>query len=185
MGDMASETTFPERTELRAVSQPSRLAFGVALLAVLSGCATYALLTGLTAYTPDHAGLIVMLLVNLILVLTLVALIGWRLARLWATRRSGRAGARLHVRLVTWFSVIAVVPAVLVAIFAAVTLNLGLDAMFSGQVKDALGNAVNVAQVYVKEHEASILGDVGYIANAIQNDPELFDEEHNVRAGLL
>ncbi len=66
--------------------------------------------------------------------------------RLWATRRSGRAGARLHVRLVAWFCAIAVVPAILVAIFAAVTLNLGLDAMFSGRVKDALGSAVNVAQ---------------------------------------
>ncbi|HVW73354.1 MAG TPA: PAS domain-containing sensor histidine kinase [Rhizomicrobium sp.] len=167
------------------MSRPSQLAFGVALLAVLSGCITYALLTGLTSYTPGHAGLLVLALINLTLVLTLAALIGWRLARLWATRRSGRAGARLHVRLVAWFSAIAVVPAILVAVFAAVTLNLGLDAMFSGRVKEALGSAVNVAQVYVKEHEASILGDVSYIANAIQNDPELFDEEHHVRAGLL
>jgi two-component system nitrogen regulation sensor histidine kinase NtrY len=183
---MVSETTFPERrASLRAVSRPSQLAFGVALLAVLSGCVTYALLTGLTPYTPDHVQLIALALINLTLVLTLAALIGWRLARLWATRRSGRAGARLHVRLVAWFSAIAVVPAILVAIFAAVTLNLGLDAMFSGRVKDALGSAVNVAQVYVKEHEASILGDIRYIADALQRDPELFDEEHHVRAGLL
>jgi two-component system nitrogen regulation sensor histidine kinase NtrY len=186
MEDMVSETTFPERrASLRAVSWPSQLAFGVALLAVLSGCVTYALLTGLTSYTPGHAGLIVLALVNLTLVLTLAALIGWRLARLWATRRSGRAGARLHVRLVAWFSAIAVVPAILVAVFAAVTLNLGLDAMFSGRVKEALGSAVNVAQVYVKDHETSILGDVSYIANGIQNDPELFDEAHHVRADLM
>jgi two-component system nitrogen regulation sensor histidine kinase NtrY len=183
---MVSEKTYPQRRSgLSVVSQPSRLAFAVALLAVLSGCVTYALLTGLTTYSPDHVGLIVLALVNLTLVLTLAALIGWRLARLWATRRSGRAGARLHVRLVAWFSAIAVVPAILVAIFAAVTLNLGLDAMFSGRVKEALGSAVNVAQVYVKEHEASILGDVTYIADAIQRDPELFDEEHHVREGLL
>src|SRR4051812_7397494 len=184
--DMVSETTFPERrTSLRAVSRPSQLAFGVALLAVLSGCVTYALLTGLTPYAPGHTALINLALINLTLVLTLAALIGWRLARLWATRRSGRAGARLHVRLVAWFSAIAVVPAILVAIFAAVTLNLGLDAMFSGPVKDALGSAVNVAQVYVKEHEASILGDIRYIADAIQRDPQLFDEEHHVRVGQL
>ena len=52
----------------------------------------------------------------------------------------------------TWFATIAVVPAILVAIFAAVTLNLGLEAWFSGRVKDALGNAVNVAQHYVHEN---------------------------------
>src|ERR1700710_275645 len=167
---MVSQTTFPERrASLRAVSRPSQLAFAVALLAVLSGCVTYALLTGLTSFTLGQTGLITLMLVNLTLVLSLAALIGWRLTRLWATRRSGRAGAKLHVRLVTWFSVIAVVPAVLVAIFAAVTLNLGLDAMFSARVKDALGNAVNVAQVYAREQQRSIFGDAYEIANDIQH----------------
>ncbi|MFO1246818.1 MAG: PAS domain-containing sensor histidine kinase [Alphaproteobacteria bacterium] len=183
---MVSETTFPERrASLRAVSRPSQLAFAVALLAVALGCVTYALLTDLFPYHLSKVQQIILLLVDLTVVLTLAALIGWRIARLVATRRSGRAGAKLHARLVTWFSVIAVVPVVLVAIFAAVTLNLGLDQMFSGRVKEALGSAVNVAQTYVKEHEASILGDIRYIADAIQRDPELFDEEHHVRAGLL
>ena len=170
---------------LRAISQPSRLAACVGVLAAASGAATYAILTGLTPYQPERAGLIAILLVNLSLVLTLGALIAWRLVRLWADRRSGRAGAKLHVRLVTWFSAIAVVPAILVAIFAAVTLNLGLEAWFSNRVKDALDGAVNVAQVYVKEHEASILGDIGYISNALQQDPQLFDEDKHVRADLL
>ena len=155
------------------------------MLAVVSGCATYALLTDLIPYHLGRLGQVILVLVNLTLVLTLAALIGWRIARLAATRRSGRAGAKLHARLVTWFSVIAVVPVILVAVFAAVTLNLGLDQMFTGRVKEALGSAVNVAQVYVKEHEASILGDIRYIADAIQRDPQLFDEEHHVRAGQL
>jgi hypothetical protein len=48
---MVSETTFPERrTSLRAISRPSQLAFGVALLAVVSICATYGLLTELIPY---------------------------------------------------------------------------------------------------------------------------------------
>ncbi len=124
---------------LRAISRPSRLALGVGLLAVASGAATYAILSGLTPWTPSRAGLIALLLANLTLGLSLGALIAWRLVRLWAERKSGRAGARLHVRLVAWFGTIAVVPAILIAIFAAVTLNLGLEAWFSGRVKDALG----------------------------------------------
>jgi len=54
---------------------------------------------------------------------------GW--TRLWIDRRSGIAGARLHVRLVMLFSAIAVIPAILVAIFAVVTLDLGIEAWFS------------------------------------------------------
>src|SRR5271170_282366 len=99
---------------LRAVSRPSLLAAGVAVLAAASGLATYALLTGLVPYRPTSAALIALLLVNLALVLTLGALIAWRLTRLWSDRRSGMAGAKLHVRLVLLFSAIAVVPAILV-----------------------------------------------------------------------
>jgi len=184
--DMVSETTFPERrASLRAVSRPSQLAFGVALLAVISGVTTYMLLTGLTPYTLDSTGLVVLMLINLGLVLTLASLIGWRLARLWATRRSGRAGAKLHVRLVTWFSIIAVVPAILVAIFAAVTLNLGLDAMFSGRVKTALGSAENIGRVYMLEKGRGIVLDAGQIADAIQRDPQLFDEQHHMKTALM
>ncbi len=179
---MVSETTFPERrASLRAVSRPSQLAFAVAVLALVSVGVTYALLTGLLPNSLGRGGLVVLFLVNLTLVLSLAALIGWRLARLWATRRSGGAGAKLHVRLVTWFSLIAMVPAVLLAVFASVTLNLGLDAMFTGQVKSALGNAVNVAQAYAYDHAGSMESDAIAIATALQQDQTLFDENHNVR----
>jgi two-component system nitrogen regulation sensor histidine kinase NtrY len=181
-----NETTVLERrANLRAVSRPSQLALAAGLLAVLSGCATYALLTGLTPYTPNHTGLIALLLVNLALGLSLVALIGWRLVRLWAQRRSGRAGAKLHVRLVTWFSIIAVVPAILVAIFAAVTLNLGLEAWFSDRVKTALGGAENVARLYMVEKGRGIILDAGEMAEALQRDPRLFDEAHHVKTSQM
>jgi len=169
------------RNLLRAISRPSRLALGVGILAAASGAITYAILSGFTPWTPNRLGLIVLLLVNLTLGLSLGALIAWRLVRLWAERKSGRAGARLHVRLVAWFGTIAVVPAILIAIFAAVTLNLGLEAWFSGRVKDALGSAVNVAQHYVKEHERGIIGDAYDIANNIQHDQTLFDADKHVK----
>ncbi len=108
-------------------------------------------------------------------------LIAWRLVRLWAERRSGRAGARLHVRLVAWFATIAVVPAILIAVFAAVTLNLGLEAWFSDRVRDALGSAVNVAQHYMNDHERDIIGDAYEITNSIQRDPTLFDADKHVK----
>jgi two-component system nitrogen regulation sensor histidine kinase NtrY len=58
------------------------------------------------------------------------------------------------------FSAVAIVPTILVAIFAAVTLNLGVEAWFSERVKAALSNAVSVAQAYVEEHRQVIRGDI-------------------------
>jgi two-component system nitrogen regulation sensor histidine kinase NtrY len=179
---MVSETTFPERrASLRAVSRPSQLAFGVALLAVLLGCVIYALLTGLTPYTPTRTGLFVLALIEFALGLTLAALIGWRLARLWVNRRSGRAGAKLHARLVAWFSAIAVVPAILVAVFAAVTLNLGQDAMFSGGIQTALGNTEEIAHQYMLLAGQNAALDAGQIVAALEQDPRLFDKDNQVR----
>jgi two-component system nitrogen regulation sensor histidine kinase NtrY len=152
----------------------------VALLALVSGAVTYVLLSGLTPYTPGSTGLALLGLTNLAVGLLLALLIAWRLRRLWSGRKSGRAGAKLHTRLVIWFSAIAMVPAILVALFATVTLNLGLNAMFSDQVKSALDNAVNVARVYVDEHAASIRSDAEQIATGLQYDPGLFDANHHV-----
>ena len=165
----------------KGISNPSLLALGVGVLAVASCSATYAILSGMTPFAVTGRGLLVLLLINLGLGLALAALIVWRLVLLWAERKSGQAGARLHVRLVTWFSAIAVVPAILVAIFASVTLNLGLDAMFSGQVRGALDNAVNVAQAYAKEQQRGIIGDAYEIANNLERDPTLFDKDKHVR----
>ena len=159
---------------LRAVSRSSLLAVGVVLLAVLSGVATYAVLSGVSPYNPTQQGvLLALFLLNLTLVLSLVALIAWRMVRLWGDRRSGRAGARLHLRLVMLFSTVAVVPAILVAIFAAVTLNLGVQAWFSSHVKTALNGADSVARLYMSEQGDTLERDTRRIAIDVLKDPQI------------
>jgi two-component system nitrogen regulation sensor histidine kinase NtrY len=161
------------------------MAFGVAILAVVAGCFTYALLTDLLPYHPGRGGQIALLVLNLGLVLSLATAIGWRIARLMATRRSGRAGAKLHVRLVAWFSAIAVVPVILVAIFAAVTLNLGLDQMFSGRVKEALDSAQNVAHRFIQAEKSGIITSTREIAENLIHDPTLLDENKQINIGRM
>src|SRR5512146_2607951 len=130
---------------LRSVSRPSLAAFGVALLVIASGSLTYVVITGGVAYSPTSPVLLTLLLVNLALALSLGALIAWRLTRLWAERQSGRAGARLHVRLVAMFSIIAVIPAIFVAVFAVMTLNLGIEQWFAPRVQTAIKYSIAVA----------------------------------------
>ena len=157
----------------------------MAVLAALSSLVTYTVLTGPSPYNSSQTILVALLLVNLTLVLSLGALVAWRLVRLWSERRSGRAGARLHVRLVAMFSAIAVVPAILVAIFAAVTLNLGVQSWFSSRVQTALDNAVVVARQYVVEQARGLTLDAGEMADGIQQDRSLFDKDNRVRVDLM
>jgi len=169
----------------RAASRPSRLAFGVGVLAILSGLVTYATLTGLVPYNPTPITLVGLLLVNLTLGLALGALIVWRVLRLWAERRSGIAGSRLHARLVVMFSVMAVVPAIFVAFFAATTLNLGMESWFSTHVRAALDNAVGVARQYAIETGRGITIDAGEMADGIEHDRTLYDEQNHVKVALM
>ena len=140
---------------LRAISRPSLIALWVALAAVGSGVVTYLTLSGLVPYSPTPTILVALLLVNLTLVLSLAALIAWRLTRLWMQRRKGTAGSRLHLRLVAMFCAIAVTPTIIVAAFAAGSLNLGVEAWFSERVRSALANSVSVARAYVEEDRKS------------------------------
>ncbi len=162
------------------------LAVGMALLALASGAYLYLSLRGLVPTKPTPPTLIGVGILLLALVLGLGALVAWRLVRLWAERRSGRAGARLHSRLVGTFSLIAVVPTILVAVFAAVTLNLGIESWFSNHVKDALGSALRVAEAYQDEAERGLVTDARDIVNTLQKDPEIFDwKTDKVQVGVL
>lgn len=168
----------PEKLNNRighGIAGPSWLALLVALLVLFSGALTYGVITGQLPFTPTPAVLIGLLLINLVLVLILLGVIGWRFHSLWRERRSGRAGARLHARLVGTFSVIAVVPTILVAVFAAVTLNRGVEAWFSSHVRTALDGAANVARLYMLERANGIYKDADDIALGLQNDPRIID----------
>ncbi|MFN3616154.1 MAG: HAMP domain-containing protein, partial [Rubrimonas sp.] len=106
-----------------------------------------------------------MLLADLIYLLILGALIILTVARLAAARRARSAGARLHMRLSGLFTIVALAPTVLVAIFATLTVNFGMEAWFSQQVRSVVFNAMAVAEAYETEHRGNIHGDALAMAN--------------------
>ncbi len=109
-----------------------RAIFALSGLILAGGALTSAVMTlfvllGFTPIVPETNVVIASAIINGSFVLGLVYLIGREVGRLLKARRRGRAAARLHVRIVSLFSVVALTPALLVAIFAAITLDAGLD----------------------------------------------------------
>ncbi len=80
------------------------------------------------------------LLADLIYVLVVAALVFARVAQIVSDRRSKSAGSRLHLRLSGVFALVALVPTVLVAVFAVVTLNIGLEGWFSDRVRQVVSS---------------------------------------------
>src|SRR6267154_4469945 len=120
--------------------------------ALLSAFLTFVVLSGLTPIEPTRHVVYSFLLINAATILLLVAIIIREVWQVVQAMRRGRAAARLHVQIVSLFSVIAVLPAVLVAIVANITLDRGLDRLFSGPTRAAIENSLNIAHAYVNEH---------------------------------
>ena len=167
------------------------LAIGLVILAIFLGSFTYMTLTGLTPLKPGRGLVITLLLANLTIVLVLAALIVWRVIRIIMARVSGAAGSKLHARLVAMFSIVAVMPAIIVAVFAAVTLNRGLDAWFSQRTQVIISNAQTVAEAYLSEHHHVLRGDTLAMATDLDraapfmaSNPERFQELVGTQAAL-
>tara|TARA_R110000868_G_scaffold144396_7_gene363520 strand:- start:6962 stop:9253 length:2292 start_codon:yes stop_codon:yes gene_type:complete len=167
------------------------LAIGLVIVAIFLGSFTYMTLTGLTPLKPSRGLVIALLLANLTTVLVLFALITWRIVRIIIARVSGAAGSKLHARLVAMFSIVAVMPAIIVAVFAAVTLNRGLDAWFSERTQVIISNAQTVAEAYLNEHHHVLRGDALAMATDLdragpylESDPEHFQELVGTQAAL-
>lgn len=99
------------------------------------------------------------LLADLIYILVVAALVLQRVARMIAARRAKSAGSRLHLRLTGVFALLALIPTVLVAIFAMLSINLGLESWFSDRVRNVVSTSLLTAQAYEFEHRDELSRD--------------------------
>ena len=123
-----------------------------------------------------------LLIANLLPAIGLMVLIARGAARRQAEARGVGTG-QLHTRLVALFSVVAAVPTVVVAIFASVLLQSGLEFWFSNRARTMLENTVAVARggydrelSRVANETQTMSGDLtGYLKVAAIDDPRFAD----------
>ena len=78
-----------------------------------------------------------------------------------------RLARRLHLRLTAVFAGIALVPTILVAIFAGLTVNIGLEGWFSDRVRSVVGTSLEAAEAYQDEHRRDLVADTQALAGYI------------------
>jgi two-component system, NtrC family, nitrogen regulation sensor histidine kinase NtrY len=163
------------------------------LFALLEATCVAALLAiGWSAYVafssaPDDGQLLPTRQVAALLVGALIPAIGLMvlLGRRLALRRAAGSTARLHLRLVFLFSLIAAVPTLLVAGFAAVLFQSGVDFWFSNDSRGLMANANKLAESYyaqnhedVGNHTIAMASDLRYYLERVslvsENWPTLF-----------
>jgi two-component system nitrogen regulation sensor histidine kinase NtrY len=163
------------RARLRRLTRRSdlfpRLEIVAAVATIVIGWSSYALLAGgaVPANGLSPPAVTLLLLANLLPLMLLVVLIARRFAILFANRRKGLAGSRLHVRMVALFAAVAAVPTLLVVIFASLLFQFGVQFWFSDRVKTVLDGSNEVAQAYVEENRQSVAEDIAPMAIDMEN----------------
>ncbi len=176
---------------LRVISRLTlsrRVAVFLAAAAVVSCIATYSVLT---KRSDDIDTVYWLLNLDLVLLLLLGTAIAHQIVRLWSERKRGIAGARLHVRLVLVFGVLAATPAILMAVFSSIFLYFGVHAWFDTRVSTAIQGSLEVAQAYLREHQQVMRADVLAMANDLNREvldlsrnPERFNEYMQTQSQL-
>ena len=147
-----------------------KIAIALAIPALASGVATYLALTGAPPFGPHPNAVLSLLNLDLVLLLALGAVVAKRLIEVWAERRRGLAGSRLQIRLVVLFSLIAVTPTIIVAVFSYLFFSFGIESWFSDKVRTAISESLAVAEAYLHEHQQAIRADVLAMANDLNRD---------------
>ncbi|TCQ78346.1 PAS/PAC sensor signal transduction histidine kinase [Ochrobactrum sp. BH3] len=161
LGNMVNMNTANLTTDMDGEERSSRAGEGRRLLALpgiitvvsalITASISFAILIGITPITPDRNVTLALVIVNVALIVFLILLICREVYRIVSARRSGKAASRLHVRIVALFSLIAAIPAILVAIVASVTLNLGLDRWFDTNTRDIVSSSQSLTTAYIRE----------------------------------
>ncbi len=136
------------------------------LLATLAaGVGTYMAFAGGQFLAGGAETLLLMLYTDLAVALLLAVVVAHRLVRVWAQRMRGSAGAKLQVRLVMMFGIVAVTPAVVVSFLSALFFHYGIQTWFNDRVGTAVQNSVLASEAYLAEHKSLIRADALAMAN--------------------
>ena len=160
--------------------------------ALCSALVTFVVLAGMTPVLPTHDVVVWVLLTNVVLVMALAGIVAWESWSIVQARRAGAAAAGLHIRVVALFSLVAALPAILVAIVASTILERGLDPWFTGSIKALMSNTVGIAQSYrdmqcrtLARETQLMAADLNRARVLFDADRKLFDDFMTSRASFL
>lgn len=144
----------------------------IGVLSLVFSALTLAVLSGFSAFSARPNLLIFVLLLDVILFLTLSLLVARKVLELWSKQRKGLAGSKLQIRLTLIFSVLALLPTVIITVLSVSFFHFGVQDWFSRRVKNALNESLAVSESYLKEHKSTVAKDASLMAYEIDQKLE-------------
>lgn len=177
---MRNSLTFSNRYRLSArtlrrigASWDRKSAAVLISIAIILCAATYAALRSAPPFGNNSTAVIWLLNIDLIALGIIGLLIVKRVILLYSIWKRGIPGARLHLRFVYIFGLLAMVPAVIMTLFSLFFFHYGVQTWFSDRVKTAVNESQAVAESYLREHHQVIRADIMAMAKDLDNEVTL------------
>lgn len=174
-----------ELFQAESTSRTRVIGFATVIALLVTGTISFLMLIGLTPVEPDANMVMAAAIVNGLLICVLIFLIGKEVAKIIRSRRKERAASRLHVRIIGLFCLVAAFPAILVAIIAGITLDIGLDRWFEVRTKRIIESSVSVARAYQNESTRVLMGNTLSMASNLDRNRRLYVLDRTAFRGLL
>lgn len=170
----------------RQRSVQNAITLGLVVLGPILAIATVLVIAAPLDGGTNSPELRVILFLDLVYVIVIAALVMRRVMALVIARRNKSAGSRLHLRLSGVFVILALVPTVLVAAYALVSINLGFEGWFSERVQTVLGTSLTTAEAYEQEERNELLRDGRALAAYLNTErtTNFFMNDGDVRVAL-
>ena len=129
----------------------------------------------------ENFNLKVLLFLDLLLLAFFFAIIFRQIFTIFKNKKSGKLGSETSFKYLTFFSVVTLLPSILIAIFSLILFNVGIQKYFDKKIKTAVNNSTEVARNYLEESKSSIesdillmLLDVNNMSNVFYSNPKRF-----------
>lgn len=178
--------------QFKKITSSKNLAILLSLCIILSLIFTYTTITSIDGYFSSNPNTVLVLAsINLFLLLALAGIISKKIIKLIIDKRRNKVGSKLQTKIVIIFSFVTIIPTIIMALFALIFFNLGIQSWFDSKVSIAIGNSVAVAKLYLEEHKKIIAADILGMANDLDRDaynirlnPKPFNQKVSILAGI-
>lgn len=172
-------TEDPASQPLAKGRAPLRSWLGPIIVVGAVGCAlaTFLVVAEFGAVSPTDDRLLPLLVLNGLSVAVLLGMVLVKVWRLYLVWRSGAAAARLHVRTVGYFAIIALIPAIMLAIAGSLTLERVLNPAFMASVKHFVHNTAEAAAIFRESQCRALLQEAQLTASDLDRAAILFNTD--------
>jgi len=160
-------------------------AIGLGIAAAVLLAASARVFMGEDPAAAAGRGALITLGLNLLLIAALAVYLGGRFWRLIMGRAASDPAPKLHLRFAGLFSLVAIAPAVIVAVLLGALFTAGMDSWFSSRTQGLVDDAVTVAKSYVQEIEEVFTGDTVAMGTDLNAEADLLRESRIQFRNLL